>query len=136
MKTDEIIRELNIVIEKYKDKQFNTCELNFVSMAKSCKDKIEEKDKEIERLKAREEKISKMYLAGHKYASEMEGKYVLAKYVIDKLEKYLEEEQTRLARECSNIYEDGLGKTRLVNEDIFNEITRIKNKLKELKEGK
>ncbi len=55
--------------------------------------------------------------------------------IIDKLEKYLEEEQTRLARECSNIYEDSLGKTKLVNEDIFNEITRIKDKLKELKEG-
>ena len=52
------------------------------------------------------------------------------------MEKWLEEEQTRLARECSNIYEDGLGRTRLVNEDIFNEITRIKDKLKELKEGK
>ena len=31
--------------------------------------------------------------------------------------KYLEDEKDRLARECSNIYEDGLGKTKLVNED-------------------
>lgn len=71
-------------------------------------DKIEEKDKEIERLNN----------------------------IIDELEKWLEEEQDRLSRECSHIYEDSLGKTKLVNEDIFNEITKIKDKLKELKEGK
>ena len=52
---------------------------------------------------------------------------------INELEKWLEEEQDRLAKECSHIYEDSLGKTRLVNEDIFNEITKTKDKLKELK---
>lgn len=52
--------------------------------------------RENERLKAREEEISKMYLAGHKYASEMEGKYILAKYVIDELEKWLEENDKQL----------------------------------------
>ena len=99
-------------------------------------EEIGEKDKEIERLKAREEECMNAYLRARQDVSEYEGKYVVAKYVIDELEKWLEEEQTRLARECSNIYEDGLGRTRLVNEDIFNEITRIKDKLKELKEGK
>ena len=74
----------------------------------------QEKDKEIERLKAREEEISKMYLAGHKYASEMEGKYILAKYVIDELEKWLEE---------SAKYEPY----------VYNGVL---DKLKELKEGK
>lgn len=38
---------------------------------------------------------------------------------------YLEDEKDRLARECSNIYEDSLGHTRLVNEDIFDEINDI-----------
>ena len=45
---------------------------------------------------------------------------------------YLEDEKDRLARECSNIYEDGLGKTRLVNEDIFNEVNDILQKYKSI----
>ena len=61
-----------------------------------------EKDKEIERLKAREEEISKMCLANHKYASEMEGKYILAKYVIDELEKDLLEKQEFYRNELLN----------------------------------
>ena len=46
--------------------------------------------------------------------------------------KYLEDEKDRLARENSNIYEDSLGKTRLVNEDIFNKINLILQKYKEI----
>lgn len=46
--------------------------------------------------------------------------------------KYLEEEKDRLAREVSNIYEDGLGKTRFVKEDIFNEVDRNLQKYKEI----
>ncbi len=46
--------------------------------------------------------------------------------------KYLEDEKDRLARECSNIYEDSLGKTKLVNEDIFNEINDVLKKYKEI----
>lgn len=46
--------------------------------------------------------------------------------------EYLKDEKDRLARECSNIYEDGLGKTRLVNEDIFNEVNDILQKYKEI----
>ena len=46
--------------------------------------------------------------------------------------KYLENEKDRLARECSQIYEDFLGKTRLVNEDIFNEVDTILSKYKEI----
>ncbi len=45
---------------------------------------------------------------------------------------YLEEELDRLARECSQIYEDSLGKTRLVNEDIFNEVNDISQKYKSI----
>lgn len=45
---------------------------------------------------------------------------------------YLEDEKDRLARECSNIYEDSLGHTRLVNEDIFDEINDILQKYKEI----
>ena len=46
--------------------------------------------------------------------------------------KFLEEEKNRLARECSQIYEDSLGKTKLVNEDIFNEVNVILSKYKDL----
>ena len=43
---------------------------------------------------------------------------------------YLEDEKNRLARECSHIYEDSLGHTRLVNEDIFDEVNDILQKYK------
>lgn len=46
--------------------------------------------------------------------------------------EYLENEKDRLARECSKIYEDSLGHTRLVNEDIFDEVNNILQKYKEI----
>ena len=46
--------------------------------------------------------------------------------------KWLEDEKNRLARECSHIYEDSLGRTRLVNEDIFDEIDNILQKYREI----
>ena len=46
--------------------------------------------------------------------------------------EYLEKEKDRLSRECSQIYEDSLGKTRLVNKDIFNELDKILSKYKEI----
>ena len=49
---------------------------------------------------------------------------------------YLENEKDRLAREISNIYEDSLGHTRLVNEDIFDEINDILQKYKSIIGGK
>ena len=45
---------------------------------------------------------------------------------------YLENEKDRLSRECSQIYEDSLGKTRLVNENIFNEVNDILQKYKSI----
>ena len=45
---------------------------------------------------------------------------------------YLENEKDRLSRECSQIYEDSLGKTRLVNEDIFNEVNNVLSKFNEI----
>lgn len=50
--------------------------------------------------------------------------------------EYLKDEKDRLARECSNIYEDGLGKTRLVNEDIFDEVNDVLQKYKSIIGGK
>ena len=47
----------------------------------------------------------------------------------EELITFLKEEQDRLARECSPIYEDDLGKYRLVNEDIYNEVSKILSKI-------
>ena len=46
--------------------------------------------------------------------------------------KYLQEEKNKLAKECSHIYEDSLGHTRLVNEDKFNEADKILQKYKSI----
>lgn len=48
------------------------------------------------------------------------------------LRELIEEEKTRLAKECSHTYEDSLGKTKYVNEDIFNELDKILDKMNEL----
>lgn len=66
-------------------------------------------------------------------STEWENKYYQLQNIIDELEKWLEERKTYYCMGCSHSYEDSLGKTRLVNEDIFNEITKIKDKLNELK---
>jgi hypothetical protein len=50
--------------------------------------------------------------------------------------KYLELEKDCFVRRCSNVYEDGLGRTRLVNEDIFDEIDNILQKYREIIGGK
>ena len=49
---------------------------------------------------------------------------------IDKAIEYIEQEKTRLAKEVSNIYEDTLDRTRLVNEDIYNELDEVLDILK------
>ena len=46
--------------------------------------------------------------------------------------EFLENEKDRLARECSRIYVDSLGKTRLVSEDIYDEVDKILSKYKEI----
>ena len=50
----------------------------------------------------------------------------------NKLNKFVEEEKNRLAIQVSNTYEDSLGKRRFVNEDIFNELTKVSEKMQEL----
>ena len=48
------------------------------------------------------------------------------------LKELIEEEKTRLAKECSHTYEDSLGKTKYVNENIFNELNKISDKMNDL----
>lgn len=56
--------------------------------------------------------------------------------VIKKLEKDIEKIKKELLKGCSHTYEDSLGKTRYVNEDIYNELSKISNSLQKLKENK
>ena len=50
----------------------------------------------------------------------------------NKLNKFIEEEKNRLATQVSNTYEDSLDKIHFVNEDIFNELTKVSGKMQEL----
>lgn len=88
------------------------------------------KDKEIERLKAREQECIDKYLAESKYRSEIEGKYVLTKYVIEELEKWLEQEY---AVAKANSIEEPDNPEWYIK---WNERKNILDKLKALKEGK
>lgn len=58
----------------------------------------------------------------------------ITKFLVEHQEKqelieYLKKEQDRLARECSFIYKDSLGKERLVSEDIYDEVSKILSKI-------
>ena len=53
----------------------------------------------------------------------------------EKLKKWLEERKYILAKSVSHIYEDSLGHSKFVNEEIFEELTRVLDKIKELEEG-
>lgn len=50
----------------------------------------------------------------------------------DELIEYLKKEQERLAKETSATYEDGLGKRRFVNEEIYNEVSKILSKIEKV----
>ena len=63
---------------------------------------------------------------------EIEEKYNQLQSNWNSLKEWLENEKTRLAVECSHTYEDSLGKTKLVNEDIFNELNKVLDKMNEL----
>ena len=54
----------------------------------------------------------------------------------NELKKFVEEEKNRLATQVSNTYEDSLSERRFVNEDIFNELTKVSEKMQELERGK
>ena len=85
---------------------------------------IRQLDKENQELKKQVENYKKL---GFKYLQDKNNN--LEKQQKEFI-KFLEDEKDRLARECSNIYEDSLGHTRLVNEDKFNEVNDILQKYK------
>ena len=77
---------------------------------------------EIRRLKAREQECIDKYVSMSKYASEMEGKYIIEKYIVDELEKDINSQLT-MTRELDKY-----------NEGFFDATLHYYNKLKELKE--
>ena len=106
-----------IMSEEQTIKIMNNDEIRDVCLKKDYE--IYLKDKEIERLKAREQECIDKYLAESKYRSEIEGKYVVDEYIINELEKYIVSEYY-----CFD------------NESLECEIAKnILDKLKELKEG-
>ena len=72
----------------------------------------------------------------------MQDRDILIKYITqlqtnwNELNKFIEEEKNRLATQVSNTYEDSLDKIHFVNEDIFNELTKVSEKMQELERGK
>lgn len=53
----------------------------------------------------------------------------------EELKKWLEDEKYILAKSVSHIYEDSLGHSKFVNEDIYNELIKVSDKIKELEVG-
>lgn len=84
--------------------------------------------KRMYRIHKQEEKIQELELLVGKLQRENDKLITQQKEFIN----YLEDEKNRLARECSHIYEDSLGHTRLVNEDIFDEVNDILQKYKSI----
>ena len=82
------------------------------------KKQVEDKEDFIKKLQATKDRLDK-----YNYKITMQQQEFI---------KYLEDEKDRLASACSNIYEDGLGHTRLVNEDKFDEVNDILQKYKEI----
>lgn len=95
-------------------------------------EKINKLIKENQELKKQLENNSKINVSDHKYASTCEDKVIILETQQKEFIKYLEDEKDRLTRECSNIYEDSLGHTRLVNADIFDEVNEILQKYKSI----
>lgn len=63
--------------------------------------------------------------------------YLIPKDIFNEMINWKEESQKQKevidkAIECSYIYENSLGKTRLVNEDIFDEVNNVLQKYKEM----
>ena len=113
---------LNAVAD-YETTMFEKEQLN--SLVNSCQEEIRRLKKQLE---------EKENIACNWKDSCLENAGKIEKLLNQQKEfiSYLENEKDRLAREFSQIYEDSLGKTRLVNEDIFNEVDTILSKYKSI----
>lgn len=92
--------------------------------------KLEQENKQLKE-EIEELKQAKLIMIDYQ---DLEQRNIDLNSILTELEEWLEKEQDRLVREISAIYEDSLGRYKLLNEDIYKEIDKIKNKIQELKE--
>ena len=72
----------------------------------------------------------------YEYITKLENDKTKLQNNWNELNKFIEEEKNRLATQVSNTYKDSLDKIHFVNEDIFNELTKVSGKMQELERGK
>ena len=105
-----------------------------INEAKEIGSFIENLQQENQRLKDTVAKNNKIYLNTRKYTSEIEGKYVVAQYILDELEKWLKEKIENFKEQIINFdlwHEVGTDINFLIlNKQLYEEVL---NKLQELK---
>ena len=116
-------RKYENAVSDYETTMFEKEQLN--SLVNSCQE-------EIRRLKKQLEEKENIACDWKDSCLENAGKIEILENQQKEFISYLENEKDRLSRECSQIYEDSLGKTRLINEDIFNEVNDILQKYKSI----
>ena len=120
---DKLKKKYENAVADYENTMFEKEQLN--SLVNSCQEEIRQLKKQVEE----KENIACNWKDS---CLENAGKIEILETQQKEFIDYLESEIDRLARECSQIYEDSLGKTRLVNKDIFNEVDKILSKYKEI----
>lgn len=110
-------------VADYETTMFEKEQLN--SLVNSCQEAIRQLKKQVE-------DTIKSYTEEHNLRHNSDLKLDVLRTQQQEFINYLEDEKDRLARENSNLYEDSLGHTRLVNEDIFDKINEILQKYKSI----
>ena len=125
----EILRDSQCINYKY---YHNDCIENLQTEKEQLNSLVNSCQEEIRKLKKQLEDANEKIILLQASEPMLEWKKELEENQQKEFIEYLENEKDRLARECSQIYEDSLGKTRLVNEDIFNEVDTILSKYKSI----
>lgn len=126
----ELKQKYENAVADYETTMFEKEQLN--SLVNSCQEEIRELNKQLEERPKEYVFIGNAQNKTRDFINQITKDNKELKKQQKKFIEYLENEKYRLARECSQIYEDSLGKTRLVNEDIFNEVDKILSKYKEI----
>ena len=122
----------DLLYEEIYQKTQNCGRTQFVKLLQQNQIKIEQLQQENKELKEILENNSKINIADHKYASEMEDKYLIEHNVLTEFEKWLE---TKLQKESKVETSNETTSKVILNKKyyVFNECL---DKLQELKEGK
>ena len=68
----------------------------------------------------------------YEYINKLQSENARLKDNYKQLEKFICYEQDRLLKATSHIYQDSFDKIKLVNSDIFEELKKVENKMKDL----